>query len=125
MQILEDEFLQSLEHLGMDSDEVIYMHDNATPHKAKITLKWLEEHGIECLEWPANSPDLNPIENLWAELKRKLGEYKEPPNGILELWERVQAVWDQFAPAYCQKLIESMPRRMALVLEKKGKPISY
>ncbi|KAJ1301775.1 hypothetical protein OPQ81_009004 [Rhizoctonia solani] len=125
VEILEDEFLQSLEHLGMEQDEVIYMHDNASTHKAKIVVKWLEDHGIKCLEWPANSPDLNPIENLWAELKRHLGEYEEPPNGMLELWDRVQAVWNEFGQDYCQSLIESMPERMAMVLEKKGKPIPY
>jgi transposase len=96
VQILEDEFLKSLEHLGMEPKELIYMHDNARPHKAKISLKWPEEHGIECLEWTANSPDLNPIENLWAELKRRLGEYQEPLNGMLELGDRVQTIWDGF-----------------------------
>ncbi|QRW21149.1 Transposable element Tcb2 transposase [Rhizoctonia solani] len=124
-EILGDEFTRSLKHLGMKAREVIYMHDNARPHKAKAPTKWLKNHGVECLEWPANSPDLNPIENLWAELKRRLGEYEEVPNGMLELWERVQVVWDEFAPEYCQKLIETMPRRMAMVLERKGKSIPY
>jgi hypothetical protein len=123
--ILGDEFTKSLEHLGMGAEEVIYMHDNARPHKAKVPTKWLEDHGIECFEWPANSPDLNPIENLWAELKRLLGDYDEVPSGMLELWDRVQAVWDSFGQDYCQKLIESMPRRMDMVLRRKGKSIPY
>jgi transposase len=109
----------------MKAEEVIYMHDNARPHQAKVSVKWLEAHGIECLEWPANSPDLNPIENLWSELKRRLGNYEEVPKGMLELWERVQVVWDNLVPEYCQKLIESMPRHMAMVLERKGKSIPY
>ncbi|QRW25170.1 Transposable element Tcb2 transposase [Rhizoctonia solani] len=71
VEILEDKFLQSLEHLGMEQD------------KQKIVVKWLEDHGIECLEWPANSPNQNPIENLWVELKRHLGKYEELPNGML------------------------------------------
>ncbi|KAJ1308225.1 hypothetical protein OPQ81_003940 [Rhizoctonia solani] len=123
--ILADEFLKSLEHLGLEREEVIFMHDNAHPHQAKIVKEWLEDNEIECLEWPANSPELNPIENLWAELKRCLGEYKEPPSGMLELWERVQAVWDDFGVGYCWKLIESMPKLMALVLKKKGGLIPY
>lgn len=125
LEILKDEFSQSLEHLGMKKEEVIYMHDNARPHQAKICLKWLKDTGIECLEWPANSPDLNPIETLWAKLKRRLGEYKHPAGGMLELWEWVQTVWDSFTPEYCQKLIRNMPKRMAMVLERKGKPIPY
>ncbi|KAJ1305355.1 hypothetical protein OPQ81_000370 [Rhizoctonia solani] len=125
VEILADEFLDSLEYLGMEQERVIFQHDNARPHKAKMTQKWLEENGIECLKWPANSPDLNPIENLWAELKRRLGEYETPPSGILELWERVQDVWNGLEWKYCRNLIESMPRRMALVLERRGKAIPY
>jgi hypothetical protein len=96
VEILEDELLQSLEHSGMSQEEVIFQHDNACPHQAKVSLKWLEDHGIQCLEWTANSPDLNPIENLWSELKRHLGEFEHRPGGMLELWERVQTVWDEF-----------------------------
>ncbi|KAJ1307113.1 hypothetical protein OPQ81_001231 [Rhizoctonia solani] len=125
LEVLRDEFLWSLEHLGMDQQEAILMHDNAPAHRAKIVCEWLKEHQIECIEWPANSPDLNPIENLWAELKRRLGEYEEVPEGMLGLWDRVQAVWDGFAPEYCRKLVESMPTRMAMVIKKGGKPIPY
>ncbi|QRV82134.1 Transposase [Ceratobasidium sp. AG-Ba] len=125
LEILGDEFSRSLEYLGMEPGEVIFQQDNASSHKAKVCLKWFEDHGIEVMEWPANSPDLNPIENLWAELKRRLGEYEDPPGGILELWERVQDVWNSFGEDYCQKLIESMPRRMAMVLRRKGKAIPY
>lgn len=125
VEILGDELLQSLEHLEMEQEEVIFQHDNAHPHQAKVSLKWLEDNGFECLEWPSNSPDLNPIENLWSELKRHLGRYEKPPGGMLELWEWVQDVWDGFGVEYCQKLIESMPRRMAMVVAKKGGSIPY
>ncbi|KAJ1305327.1 hypothetical protein OPQ81_000345 [Rhizoctonia solani] len=125
VEILGDEFLKSLVHLGLEQEEVIFMHDNAHPHKAKIVGKWLEDNGIDCVEWPANSPDLNPIKNLWAELKRRLGEYENAPAGMLEFWDRVQDVWDDFSEEYCQKLIKSMPRRMAMVIEKKGGSIPY
>ncbi|EUC67713.1 transposase, partial [Rhizoctonia solani AG-3 Rhs1AP] len=123
--ILEDEFLKSLEHLGMEPGEVIFQFDNAHAHVAKSSLKWLDDHGIQYLEWPANSPDLNPIENLWSEMKRRLGEYESPPGGILELWERVQVVYNDLGVDYCRKLIESMPRRMELVLKNRGKAIPY
>ena len=47
------------------------------------------------MAWPAQSPDLNPLEHLWFLLKRRLGEYPEPPKGILELWECIQAEWEK------------------------------
>lgn len=125
VEILKDEFLRSLAHLGFEPEGVVFQQDNARPHIAKVTLKWLEDHGIERLQWPANSPDLNPIENMWAELKRRLGEYEHPPVGMRQLWERVQDIWDGFGEDYCHRLIESMPRRMAMVLKKKGKWIPY
>ncbi|KIJ20734.1 hypothetical protein PAXINDRAFT_6524 [Paxillus involutus ATCC 200175] len=62
--------------------------------------------------WPAQSPDLNPIEHLWFHLKRKLAEYPEPPKGIAELWERVEREWERIEAATCQELIQSMPRRV-------------
>jgi transposase len=96
VEVLEDELLRSLEHLGIEPGEVLFQQDNARPHIAKVSLKWFEDHGIETLEWPSNSPDLNPIENLWAELKRRLGEYEHPPGGMIELWNRVQDIWDGF-----------------------------
>ena len=74
--------------------------------------------------WP-QSPDLNPIEHLWNHLKRKLGEYEEPPRGIQELWERVQKEWDNIGVEECRKLIESMPRRVEAVVKAKGGHTKY
>ncbi|QRV96417.1 Transposase [Ceratobasidium sp. AG-Ba] len=123
--ILENEFLRSLAALGLQEREVIFQQDNASSHKAHICLNWFEHHGVELMEWPSMSPDLNPIENMWAELKRRLGEYETPPGGILELWDRVKSVWCGFDEEYYQKLIESMPKRMALVIKRKGDSIPY
>ena len=77
------------------------------------------------MDWPAQSPDLNPIEHLWGCLKRRFAEHENPPNGIYELWERVQVEWDRIRVEECQKLIESMPRRVQAVLRAKGGYTKY
>ena len=73
------------------------------------------------LEWPAQSPDLNPIEHLWSKVKRELNKYESPPNGMIELWARIQEIWDQKITVNdCLILIESMPRRIEAVRKAKG-----
>ena len=81
---------------------------------------WLEEQPFGVLDWPAQSPDLNPIEHLWAWLKRRLNQYDRAPSGMVELWERVQAEWDKFGAGECKRLIHSMPDRIRAVLKARG-----
>ena len=77
------------------------------------------------LVWPAQSPDINPIEHLWAIIKRQLNEYEQSPNGMLQLWERIQNIWDNIDEDICMNLIESMSRRIEAVLKAKGKWTNY
>ena len=124
-QILTDELLKTIEWYDMDPKKVIFQHDNDPKHKAKSVQEWLNDQEFEVLKWPAQSPDLNPIENLWAILKRRLNQYEQPPRGMVELWERVQAKWDEIDKEMCMKLIESMPRRIDAVLKSKGMWTNY
>ena len=73
------------------------------------------------LDWPAQSPDLNPIENLWIILKKQLrDEYESPPRNLDELWERIEEQWYAIPLGVCKNLVESMPRQTAAVLSAKG-----
>ncbi len=73
--------------------------------------------GIPVLNWPANSPDLNPIENLWGIVKRKMRYAR--PNNAEELKATIRATWALITPEQCHRLIDSMPRRIAAVIQAK------
>ena len=118
--ILQEDLQGSLAYYGKNPSSIIFQHDNDPKHKSKVASTWLENHGFQVLSWPAQSPDLNPIEHLWTHLKRKVSNYDVPANGMLELWERVENEWDSIGPEVCQNLIESMPRRIKAVLKAKG-----
>ncbi len=77
-EILEHFMLPSANQLFKDAD-YIFQQDLAPVHTAKSTKSWLNDHGVGVLDWPANSPDLNPTENLWSIVKRKMRN-KRPKN---------------------------------------------
>jgi hypothetical protein len=123
--ILEDHMLPSLEESGIPEDEVIFQQDNDPKHTSKKAKKWVEDHNITLLDWPAQSPDLSPIEHQWVHLKRELAKYPRAPTGVWELWKRVVEVWDAIPAEVCQNLIESMPRRLEAVIKAKGGHTKY
>lgn len=123
--ILKEDLMASLEEHGVSVDDVIFQHDNDPKHTCKKAKKFLADKGIQVLRWPAQSPDLNPIEHLWEHIKRKLNGYPTQPKGMLELWERVQEVWAAIPAEVCQKLIRSMPARCRAVIKAKGGHTKY
>ncbi len=103
--------------------DFIFQQDLAPAHTAKGTKSWFNDHGVTVLDWPANSPDLNPIENLWGIVKRKMRDTR--PNNADELKATVKETWASIPPQQCRKLITSMPRRIEAVIKAKGAPTKY
>ena len=83
--ILEDHMLSSLEESGILKEEVIFQQNNDPKHTSKKAKKWMKDNNITLLDWPAQSPDLSPIEYQWVHHKRQLDQYPTAPKGVWEI----------------------------------------
>ncbi|NP_001133228.1 transposase-like [Salmo salar] len=116
--ILREQLLPTIQEQFGD-DQCLFQHDGAPCHKAKVITKWLGEQNIAILgPWPGNSPDLNPIENLWSTLKRRVD--KQKPTNSDKLQALIMQEWAAISQDVAQKLIDSMPGRIAEILKKEG-----
>jgi len=101
----------------------VFQQDNDPKHTSKLVKAWFTENEVNVMSWPSQSPDLNPIEHLWGELKRRIGT--KTFRNAEELWQYVQKTWYEFPVPTCRKLIASMPKRIAKVLQNKGGYTGY
>lgn len=101
----------------------IYQHDNDPKHASRLVKEWITSKRVRILEWPSQSPDLNPIEHVWNELGRKVGRQKH--RNRAELLQHLREEWAQISPAFISNLIQSMPQRCAAVKAAKGFSTKY
>jgi len=121
-EILEHFMLPSADKLYRDAG-FIFQQDFTLAHTAKGTKSWFNDHGVTVLDWPANLPDLNPIENLWGIITKKTRDTRS--NIADDLKATIQATWACVTPEQCHRLIDSMPRRIDAVIHAKGGPTKY
>ena len=79
--------------IGYNKRKVVFQQDEHPKYTAKIVKTWLENQNFSVMKWPAQGPDMNPIENLLSILKRRMAKYNNPSSGVYELWERTQLEW--------------------------------
>ena len=86
----------------------IFMHDRAPCHRSKVVLEYLQKSKVEVLDLPGNSPDLNPIKNLWSYIKNKVTE--EQPSSATELLTAIKQVWvKDISTEYCASPVKVCP----------------
>ena len=90
--ILNGELKRTIAYYELDTSEIVFQADNDPKHTSKVAKDTLADLDIEIMEWPAQSPDLNPIEHYWEYVSRRLKEFKEYATSKDELWERVETI---------------------------------
>ena len=107
------------------TEDLILVQDNSPIHNAKRVKMWLENHNITVLKWPAYSPDLNPIENLWSRMEYLMRNRK--PNKKEHLWQLVESTFKELVSdeQYIKSLVHSMPKRLKHVYDTEGGSTKY
>ena len=103
--------------------DFIVQSDNDPEHTAKATQEFIAKKKWKVLNWPSQSPDLNPIEHIFHLLKRQM--HSQNPKNKAELKKKVLKAWNVIKPSIFQKIVHSMPQRLEAVIASKGYATKY
>ena len=93
LSLLRDNLPDVVDECAYPENEIVFQHDGDPKHTSIIVKKWLADQKLQTMQWPAQSPDLNPIANLWAIVKRMRPDNERALTNMAELWERVNIEW--------------------------------
>ncbi|GFV31926.1 transposable element Tc1 transposase [Trichonephila clavipes] len=100
--------------------QFLFQQDNCSIHTSRLAQTWFDEMGVQKLDWPSQSPDLNPVEHLWDELERRLRSQPNRPSSLQALPSAVMNTWKAIPMVTYQKLVESLPKCVQAVIHAKG-----
>jgi hypothetical protein len=106
-------------------DRCLYQHENSPCHKSRSVREWFSNSKVLEMDWPAQSPDLNPIEHLWDELECRLCSRPQRPTLLTVLATGLQEEWGAIPPETFRHLVESLPGRVRAVIKAKDGPTRY
>ena len=105
--------------------KMIFQQDNARIHVSKETNVWFKDSKIDVLDWPACSPDLNPMENLWAILVRDIYAENKQYNTVQELKTAIVSAWSRIEKKCTDNLLSSINSRIFQVINRSGGLTDY
>ncbi|GFX00081.1 transposable element Tcb2 transposase [Trichonephila clavipes] len=123
--VLQNRLIPRLEEWFPNGEPYIFMQDGAPCHTAWSIKAFLTKQNIPLLDWPSNSPDMNPIENVWELMEREVA--KDVIKNKTQLLERIIHVWNHHSQMQetVQSCIDSMPRRIEALIVAKGGLTKY
>lgn len=124
-QLLSDSLLPKLPKRAQARNQLIFQQDNASPHAAKSTQTYLQQHFQQIMKWPARSPDLNPVENVWGWMVHQLYSGNRQYSSLQELEDAVLQCWRNLDEGMLLNLVMSMPDRAVAVLRAGGDGIGF
>jgi transposase len=120
--ILEANLKKSARLLGLGR-HFWFQQDNDPKHTSALAKKWFKTNRIKVLDWPSMNPDLNPIENLWRELKLRVQARK--PKTLDQLEAFCKEEWINISPEVCERLVINYKKRLLSIINSKGHAINY
>jgi hypothetical protein len=110
----------------LEDGEYIFQEDNSPCHTGGYASWWKNSHSLNVLkDWPAQSPDLNPIEHIWSELARQLRSRRPDIKNTEDLRQTLIEIWEELAPEFAKTLVSSMSKRCQGVIDAKGDATKY
>ena len=123
IQLLEQNLFSNIDNDSISSYKL--WQDNVSIHVSKKSKKFIIDHGIEILNVPPNSPDINPIENLQSIITKRIYSNGKSYNNLSDLRDSILKEWNELNSEISNNLVNSMKKRMKMVIDAEGDVISY